>query len=191
MSTSFIQTATMIPAVSEWVFAPKAAEASVTVFPLSHQGKPIVVTLDATSPFDLSSVDPAHTRKSLSLRLSREWESQFECMEACLVHEVALRGVELLGDPAIEPSASYKSICKKNEQYPTHLRVKVNTTGGGKVRYWGVDKNRMDAPIDHAGCTWTVRIELRAVWVSGGSWGLVALATDLMLKEAEAVECPF
>jgi hypothetical protein len=66
-----------------------------------------------------------------------------------------------------------------------------NTTGLQRVRYWDQNKNRVDPPADHSGLSWTVRVELRAVWVSGGCWGLVALATDLLQKEVEVVQCPF
>ena len=181
-------TSSTIPAVSEWAFAAQASEASVAIFPLSHQSKPIIVVLDATSPFDISSMDPAHTRKSLSLRLSPAWEEHFGCMEACLIHEAGkLPQLGLGGDPGF----TYKPICKKTDAYPTHLRVKVNTTGLQRVRYWDQNKNRVDPPADHSGLSWSVRVELRAVWVSGGSWGLVALATDLLQKEVEAVQCPF
>ena len=181
-------TSTTIPAVSEWAFAAQASEASVAIFPLSHQSKPIIVVLDATSPFDISSMDPAHTRKSLSLRLSSAWEEHFGCMEACLIHEAGkLPQLGIGGDPGF----TYKPICKKTDAYPTHLRVKVNTTGLQRVRYWDQNKNRVDPPADHSGLSWSVRVELRAVWVSGGSWGLVALATDLLQKEVEAVQCPF
>ena len=102
------------------------------------------------------------------------------------LHQTKARRAQMLG-----LKVHRDHFVKKTGLYPAQLRVKVNTTGAAKVRYWDAARARTNAPLDHSGLTYTARVELRAVWASGESWGLVAVCTDLLQQEVAPVHCPF
>ena len=181
----------VIPPVKAWSFEKTTLEGKT--WAISHGGKPIELTLEAVySPFNLSSFNE-NSRKVLTLRLPKEWDDVFGCMEACLLHEVQEQSGRFFGGPqsAEHISERYKAISKKNDAYPRHIRVKVNTTGISASRYWDKDKQRIVAPVDHTGLLLTTKIILRALWFAEDAWGLVCDATDLMLQDDVSVECPF
>ena len=184
-----------IPPVKCWVFAKPVGppDGAVQTVQLSFKSEPIGLRLEgAHSPFDASSLD-GNPRKTLTLRLTKQWEEAFECMEACLLERVANNSQEVLGRdlPAEQVQEMYKSICKKTGEYPANLRVKVNTTGAYPTRYWNTDKTRADPPEDHACATYNARVILRALWLAGDAWGLVCDATDLQSDSGVDAECPF
>ena len=180
-----------LPAVKAWSFEKTSREGRT--WAISHGGKPIYLTLENVfSPFDLSSFNE-NSRKTLTLRLPKEWDGPFDCMEAALQHEVQEQISRFFASPqtAEQVSDAYKLITKKNADYPRHLKVKVNTTGLQSVRYWDADKQRIDALETHAGVLFTAKVLLRSLWFADDAWGLVCDATDLMLQGEVAAECPF
>jgi len=180
-----------LPAVKAWSFEKTTREGRT--WAVSHGGKPIELTLEAVySPFDLSSFNE-NARKTLTLRLPKEWDNPFDCMEACLLHEVQEQSGRFFGQPqtAEHVTDAYKAVTKKNGEYPRHLKVKVQTTGVSSARYWNKDRKRISAPADHAGLLFTAKVVLRALWFAEDAWGLVAEATDLMLQDEVSAECPF
>ena len=90
-----------------------------------------------------------------------------------------------------ELSSTYKAITKQNGEYPHHLKVKVNTDGPRAARYWDANKARINPPVNHAGQTFDVKVVIRSVWFLDDAWGLVCDATDFLLQEQMAVDCPF
>ena len=180
-----------IPAVKEWKFDRTSLEGRV--WNITRAGKPIVLTIEGMySPFEPSSMNES-VRKTLTLRLTKEWDAPFDCMEACLIHEVQERSHEFLGSwqSPEHIAESYKAITKKNGEYPRHLRVKVQTSGTSAVRYWDKDKKRVSTPEDHTGMYFNAQVVLRSLWFADDAWGLVAEAPDLMIQDEVAVACPF
>ena len=186
-----VSTRCELPPVKAWSFEKTSREGKT--WAISHGGKPIQLTLEGvSSPFDLSSFNDA-SRKTLTLRLPKEWDNPFECMEACLLHEVQERSQQFFGSSqSMEViSMNYKPVTKKNEAYPRHLRVKVNTVGLQAVRYWDANKKRISAPEDHTGLLFSAKVEIRALWFAEDAWAVVCDATDLMLQDDVQTECPF
>ena len=181
-----------IPAVKAWSFEKTSREGKT--WAISHGGKPIELTLEGLySPFDLGSFQEASTRKTLTLRLPKEWDNVFDCMESCLVHEAQEQSSRFFGQPQSpeQIADAYKAITKKNGDYPRHLKVKVQTAGISSVRYWDKDRKRISAPVDHTGLLFTAKVVLRSLWFAEDAWGTVAEATDLMLQDEVTTECPF
>ena len=180
-----------IPPVKAWSFEKTTLEGKT--WAIHHGGKPIEITIEAAySPFDLSSFNE-NTRKVLTLRLPKEWDPVFDCMEACLLHEVQEQSARFFGQPltAEQVSDCYKAVSKKNGEFPRHLKVKVQTSGISSARYWDKDKKRIGLPEGHIGLLFTVKVMLRALWFADDAWGLVAEAQDLMLQDEANAECPF
>ena len=180
-----------IPAVKAWSFEKTSREGRT--WAISHGGKPIYLTLENVfSPFDLSSFNE-NSRKTLTLRLPKEWDEPFDCMEAALQHEVQEQISRFFASPqtAEQVSEAYKYVSKRNDAYPRHLKVKVNTTGFQAVRYWDADKQRIDALETHAGVLFTAKVLLRSLWFADDAWGLVCDGVDLMVQGEVAAECPF
>jgi len=180
-----------LPPVKEWTFEKTSREGRT--WAITHGGRPIELTMEAVySPFDLSSFNE-NTRKTLTLRLPKEWDGPFDCMEACLLHEVQEQSGRFFGSAQTpeQVSEAYKAVTKKNADYPRHLKVKVNTTGIQAVRYWDKEKKRVNPPEDHTGVLFTAKVVLRSLWFAEDAWGLVADASDLMLQEEVTAECPF
>ena len=181
-----------IPAVKAWSFEKTSREGKT--WAISHGGRPIELTLEGMfSPFDLGSFQEASTRKTLTLRLPKEWDTAFDCMEACLVHEAQEQSSRFFGQPQSpeQIADAYKAITKKNGDYPRHLKCKVQTAGISSVRYWDKDRKRISAPVDHTGLLFTAKVLLRSLWFAEDAWGIVAEATDLMLQDEVTTECPF
>ncbi len=160
---------------------------------ISYEGKPIVLTIEASSPFELSSFAAESSRKSLTLRLPQYWGERFECMEACLLDVVQREAPRFLGSAHTfeQVSEAYKSVTKKSETNPTNLRVKVDTLGLQATRYWDTAKTRVKPPETHAGLLFSARVTLRSLWFANDTFGLVAECTDLPVVEEAAAECPF
>ena len=130
-------------------------------------------------------------RKTLALRLPKSWDGPFECMEACVLHEIGEQS-EVFSGSDVDPEellSKYKALTKKNGDFPRQLRVKVTTTGSHGTRYWDKDKQRIPAPVDHTGLVCTVRILIRSVFVGVDAWGLVCDATDIQLQDDVITEC--
>ena len=182
--------ATIAP-VKEWRFDQTSLESKV--WNISRAGKPIELTIEGLyNPWQLSSLNES-VRKTLTLRLPKEWDQPFDCMEACLLHEVQERSAEFLGSPQSPEHIAelFKPITKKSGEYPRHLRAKVQTSGAYAVRYWDKDKKPCSAPDDHSGMHFTAKVVLRSLWFSDDAWGLCAECTDLMMQEQVTVACPF
>ncbi len=187
--------AVLIPPVNSWQFMPaSSAETGVKSVPIAHQQRPIVLsTQKAFSPFEPSAYVEGATRKTLTLRLSKEWDAAFDCFEACLLHEVTTRSQELFGRTLREEEVAeiYKPLTKKSGEYPRNLRAKLNTAGVYAARYWASDKTRLDAPETLADTPVNVRVALRAVWIGDDAWGVVADCTDVQLVGLSSDDCPF
>lgn len=186
----------VLPTVKSLEFspAPSLGSGPVRSWVLSRERKPVVVEIrNVFSPFEPSSPIEEATRLTLTLRLPDGWDSVFDCFESCLFHEMAERSTEFFGRtvPEEELKGWYKPITKKTDEYPRNLRVKVNTQGPYRTRYWGADKQSLERPTAHTGMLFNARVVLRAVWVGEDAFGIVADCTDLqVVDEAEAV-CPF
>jgi hypothetical protein len=180
-----------MPPVAQWTFERTSQEGKTMA--ISYEGKPIVLTIEASSSFELSSFSAESSRKSLTLRLPPFWGERFECMEACLLDAVQKEAPRFLGSALTfeQVSEAYKPVTKKTGEYPRNLRVKVNTMGLQATRYWDIAKNRVKPPETHAGMLFSARVTLRSLWFANDTWGLVAECTDLMATEEEAAECPF
>jgi hypothetical protein len=58
-------------------------------FGISNKGVVVdLILADTYSSFDVSSVKENGNRKTLALRLPKSWDEPFECMEACVKHEI-------------------------------------------------------------------------------------------------------
>jgi hypothetical protein len=181
----------VLPPVAQWVFQKTSQEGKTMA--ISYGGKPIEFTVEAVSPFDLSSFGVDSIRKSLTLRLPPHWGERFECLEACLLDAVHREAPRFLGSDFTfdQVAEAYKPVSKRTGDYPRNLRVKVNTRGLQATRYWDAAKNPVEAPEHHAGLIFSARVTLRSLWFVNDTWGLVAECTDLKVLEAEAAECPF
>ena len=188
------KTVAMLPPVKSLLFAPPPESSGpVKNWALSYQDKPLVLEVsNVYSPFDPSSLTEA-TRLTLTLRLPSDWDSAWDCFEAALFHEMVERSAEFFGRVLSEEElvGMYKPITKKVEEYPRNLRVKCNTQGSYRTRYWGADKQPVDTPATHAGEFFNARVVLRGVWVGESAFGLVADCTDLQLIDEAAPVCPF
>ena len=186
--------AALIPPVMSWAFQAACTENGLKSVPVTHQERPIVLSIqNAFSPFEPSAFLEGSPRKTLTLRLSKEWDAAFDCFEACLIYEVAIRSQEFFGRNLGEEEVReiYKPLTKKTAEYPRNLRAKLNTSGFYAARYWAADKTRLETPDTLAGCSFNVRVALRALWIGEEAWGVVADVTDLQLAEQPLEECPF
>ena len=191
---SAVAPAALIPPVKSWTFLDARSESGIKSIPVTYQRSPIVLSIqDVLSPFEPSSFVEESTRKTITLRLNKEWDAAVDCFEACILHEAASRSEEFFGRPLGEEVVRemYKPISKKTGDYPRNLRVKLNTAGPYAARYWGSDKTRLDPPGTLAGVALNVRVSLRALWIGDDAWGVVAECTDLQLAEQGPEECPF
>ena len=185
-----------IPSVNTWVFG-EAREVSegLRSFPISVGGKWLTIQLlDAVSPFELSSLNEASTRKTLTLRLPREWDQPFGDMEAALVKAVVIKSEALFGVSFTEEQLQgrYKSISKKSGEYPRCVRAKVNQGPGAyATRFWDMDKAATPAPEAFTGRSFNAVLTVRSLWVSSDAWGLVCDATDLQAADGPPAQCPF
>ena len=184
-----------LPVVKDLHFSPPAGPSGpVRTWGISNKGQPCAVTLSGVlSPFDPSSPMEDATRLTLTLRLPSGWDSVFDCFEACMFHEMVERSVEFFGRAMSEDELKdwYKPITRKVEEYPRHLRVKVNTQGSYRTRYWGSDKQPAQPPEIHAGLSFNARIVFRGVWIGEDAFGVVCDCTDLQVADGAAVACPF
>ena len=99
--------APMIPTVKNWKFDQTSLESKV--WNITHQSKPISLTIEGLySPWQPSSLNES-VRKTLTLRLPARWDAQFDCMEACLLHEVQERSAEFLNTTLIIVSPGMSS----------------------------------------------------------------------------------
>ena len=184
-----------LPAVKDLRFAPPAgAVGPVCTWGISYKGQHCSVTLPSVlSPFDPSSPMEDATRLTLTLRLPSGWDSVFDCFEACLFHEMMEKSAQFFGRTMSEEELQewYKPISRKVEDYPRHLRVKVNTQGQYRTRYWSSDKQPIQPPEIHAGLSFNARIVFRGVWIGEDTFGLVCDCTDLRVVDDAATACPF
>ena len=182
----------LIPSPKLWAFGPAQSGEGVKTFPITSGGNEIILHLQGCySPFEPSSLTET-VRKSLTLKLPVIWEQQFASLESQLLVETAQLSPQLFGTKFsdVDLRTRYKSVTKKNGDYPMQLRVKVNTEGFHSCRYWDKNRQRIDPPEAHAGLTCTVAVRLRGLWVSPDNFGIVADCTDIQLTE-EVADCPF
>jgi hypothetical protein len=170
--------------VSSWKLGETVeAENGLRFTGLTVAGGPIVLTLSGIAPFDPSSWQEESLVKNLDIRLDASTESKLECMQACIMERFAL--------PKYKTDA-FKPFLHKREEYPANLRVKVQTTGLTKTRFWRKDKKQTEAPECYAGATFEAKVLLKGIWYSEECWGASLQATDMMLiKDPPIPECPF
>ncbi len=179
--------------VDKWCFGvPTIVSDTFRIVPLKTQNGPIATTSEECfSPFELSSPQEDANRKNLDLRLSETWESKIECMEANIIYWVSQDPVryfnEALGEEEIQER--FKSCLHKKGEYPANLRVKVQTKGACAARYWSPDKQLIQVPATHAGCTFKAKLLIKGLWFAESSWGVTIEATDLLIQNQPA--CPF
>ncbi len=187
--------AAVIPPVKSWTFlAATNGDTGIKGIPVLCQRQAIVLAIDDVfSPFEPSSFVEESSRKTITLRLNKEWDAALDCFEACILHEATSRSAEFFGRSLGEEEVCemYKPMTKKTGDYPRNLRAKLNTAGAYAARYWAADKTRLDPPKTLAGAFLNVHVSLRAIWIGDDAWGVVADCTDLQLAEQAPVDCPF
>jgi hypothetical protein len=156
------------------------------------EGGPIVLFLEGcVAPFEPSSWQEESSMKNLDLRLHAVTESTFACMTESMFACMQACVAETFRLPKYKTDA-FKAFLHKREEYPANIRVKLQTTGLTKTRFWGTDKKQTGAPECYQGATFDAKIMIKGVWYAGDCWGLSLHATDLMLvKEAAIPDCPF
>ena len=115
-------------------------------------------------------------------------------MEACVLHAVKekklVQQVTNKKYSSEEIESNYKPVSHKREQYPRNLRVKINTTGSNKTRFWSKDRTLISDPITSE-LEGNAEILLKGIWTSSdGPWGIIAECTHFQVSNAE-IECPF
>ena len=189
----------MIPPVSSWDIHSHSTDShGLRTVPVSYEQRPIALTIqDAYSPFEPSAFIEGSPRKTLALNLTAEWDDALECFEACLLHEVAAKSLQIFGRTLgqAEVQQMYKPLSRKVGEYPRNLRVKLNTAGFYAATFWAPDKtrliHRLETPESLAGRTLNVRVALRAIWIGDDAWGVVADCTDVQLTPMAPEVCPF
>ena len=188
----------LIPPVSSWAFhSPSILSSGLKTVPVSYEQRPISLTIqDAYSPFEPSAFVEGSSRKTLTLNLTSEWDDALECFEACLLHEVAAKSLQIFGRTLgqAEVQEMYKPLSRKVGEYPRNLRAKLNTVGFNAATFWAADKTRLylqSAPESLAGRTLNVRVALQAIWIGDDAWGVVADCTDVQLTPMTPEGCPF
>ena len=170
--------------VSNWKLADVVeAENGLQFAGLTVEGGPIILTLSGVAPFDPSSWQEESLVKNLDIRLDAATESMLECMQACIAERFTL--------PEYKTDA-FKPFLHKKEEYPANIRVKLQTTGLTKTRFWDSDKKLSGPPESYAGATFEAKVLLKGIWYAESAWGVSLHATDLMLvAEAPIPEWPF
>ena len=161
---------------------------------LSFKGQGITFNLENVhSPFEPSALNPASARKTLTLRLSKEWEARFVNLEEALLARVAASSSAILGReiPEEEVQCMFKPHTKKTGDYPMNLRAKVTSVGLMATRYWDANGVRIGVLDAHEGQDFNVKIQLRSLWIANDAWGLVCDCTDIQRVAATGPECPF
>ena len=182
--------------VSTWIFGEgREVSEGLRSFPISVGGKWLTIQLlETTSPFEPSSLTEGATRKTLTLRLNKEWDEPFGAMEEALVKVASKKSKEIFGKKLSEQQLleSYKPISKKTGEYPRNLRAKVNQGSGQyATRYWDMERAPATIPETFAGRSFNAVLNIRSLWVSADAWGLVCDAAHLQLVDGAPVECPF
>ena len=186
-----------IPSVATWTFgeARKVSDCLKT-FDIHASGKGVAIQLTGChSQFDASSLNEG-TRKTLTLRLPKEWDTLFGDMEEAVMEKALASSEVLFGGAKIPESQlrdSYKAIAKKSGDFPRNVRCKINLAPGTySTRYWDSERAMVPAPEDHSGMTFNVVLKIRSLWVTPKAWGLVCDACDLQITESPmAAACPF
>ena len=183
-----------IPGVDTWDIGAVQGEGLVRSYPISCGGMDLVLSIPGClAPFDASALNGA-PRKTLTLRVPKDWDAPLGDMEDALLGMVCAKSELFFQTKSTmdEIAERYKPITKKMGKYPRNLRAKLNADQTwNAVRYWNAERIRIDAPAHHAGMTTNAVVRLRAIWVSADAWGLVCDASDLQVLEAPVAECPF
>jgi hypothetical protein len=181
--------------VSTWVLGePREVSEGIRSYPISVDGKWLTIQLLRTlAPFELSSLTEGTSRKTLTLRLPKDYDEAFGDMECALVKMISKRSKELFGKRLSEEQLleSYKPLSKKTGEYPRNVKTKVNQGGQYATRYWGVDKVPAQPVESHAGRMFNVSLNIRSLWMGPDAWGLVCDCRDLQLTDEPVEECPF
>jgi len=182
-----------IPSVESWKFGTTHGDGEVKSYPISCGGMDLVLSIPGCSaPFDASENLKGPGRKTLTLNIPMDWDGPFGGMETTLLNVVCAKSEQFFGEKltCVQVMDRYKTISKKQAEYPRNLRVKL-TEGIRATRYWDAQRARIDAPAHHAGMTINTVVHMRGLWVSADAWGLVCDATDLQVLDAPVIECPF
>ena len=149
---------------------------------LTTSGGPIILTLAGVAPFEPSSWEESLV-KNLDIRLDKLTEEKLGFMQT--------RVAETFRLPRYTTDA-FKPFLHKKEEYAANLRVKLQTTGLTRTRFWDTDKKLTSAPDQFAGASFEAKVILKGIWYSEECWGASLQVTDLMLvAEAPVPECPF
>jgi hypothetical protein len=85
---------------------------------------------------------------------------------------------------------TYKSPVTRKENYPAHLRCKINTTGEKACRAWNTNNDRTDLPpLRNVPCV--PRITLSHLWIMARECGFVLSVNDIMASPPPEIKCPF
>ena len=170
--------------VSNWKLGEAVeAENGLRFAGLTTLGGPIILTLAGVTPFEPSSWQEESLVKNLDIRLDKLTEEKLVFMQ--------VRIVETFGLPKYKTEA-FKPFLHKKEEYAANLRLKLQTTGLTRTRFWDTDKKLTSVPDQFAGASFEAKVLLKGIWYSEECWGASLQATDMMLiKDPPIPECPF
>ena len=169
--------------VSSWSLGETVvAENGLQFAGLTVAGGPIVLTLAGVAPFEPSSWEESLV-KNLDIRLDKLTEEKLGFMQTRIAETFRL--------PKYKTDA-FKPFLHKREEYPANLRVKLQTSGLTKTRFWDSNKKLTEPPESFAGATFEAKVILKGIWYSEECWGASLQVTNLMVvAEAPVPECPF
>jgi hypothetical protein len=169
--------------VSSWKIGETVvAENGLQFAGLTVAGGPIILTLAGVTPFEPSSWEESLV-KNLDIRLDKLTEEKLVFMQ--------VRIAETFGLPKYKTEA-FKPFLHKKEEYAANLRMKLQTTGLTRTRFWDTDKKLTSVPDQFAGASFEAKVLLKGIWYAESAWGVSMQAMDLMrVAEAPVPECPF
>ena len=170
--------------VSSWEIGETVeAENGLKFAGLTVAGGPIILTLAGVTPFEPSSWQEESLVKNLDIRLDKVTEEKLGFMQ--------VRIAETFGLPKYKTEA-FKPFLHKKEEYAANLRMKLQTTGLTRTRFWDTDKKLTTVPDQFAGASFEAKVLLKGIWYAESAWGVSMQAMDLMrVAEAPVPECPF
>jgi len=132
------------------------------------------------------------TKVNLMLRLTEAQENSLMdldnwCLDYAVKNSERLFGKTL---PVEQVRARYVPRVKTSEMYQSTIRVKMNLTGLGAVRFWTPNGQRATAPEKWRGSTVNACVRLKSLWFMPSQFGIVLELTDAQVTEAPEL-CPF
>ena len=144
------------------------------------------------APFN---AEDSTTRLNLNLEvLDTDLQEYFRTLDERMLIELATKP-GLSKKPMSKESMTLMSRVSlpPNGKYEPIIRAKVDIGDGARrVWTWSKDGEPLELPSDWKGLKFTVRLEVRGVWLSSYMLGLSLDATDVMICESnEEASCPF